>query len=81
MFSLIIYDCIITTNENTDLVKTLLIKKVKETYQSVLSKNSDLDKLFKVEKVSEIITYNWLIWITFKKYVDLKVISANKKSS
>ena len=58
MFSLIIHDCIITTNENTDLVKTLLIKKVKEIYQNVLSKNSDLDRLFKVEKVSEIITYN-----------------------
>ncbi len=58
IFSLIIHDCIITTFENTTLVKNLLIKRVKKLYQGVLAENSDLDKLFKVEKVSKIITIN-----------------------
>lgn len=58
IFSLIIHDCIITTFENTTLVKNLLIKRVKKLYQGVLAEKSDLDKLFKVEKVSKIITIN-----------------------
>ena len=52
MFSLIIHDCILTTEPKTKLVQDKLIAITKEIYCDVLSKNVNLDKLFKISKVS-----------------------------
>ncbi|MFZ9673033.1 MAG: hypothetical protein ACO3A1_01935, partial [Flavobacteriaceae bacterium] len=52
IFSLIIHDCILTTKENTQMVKTLLMNRVKELYKGVIDEGTNLDKLFKVSKVS-----------------------------
>ena len=53
IFSLIIHDCILTTKDNTRMVKTLLMNRVKELYKGVIKKETNLDKLFKVDKVSK----------------------------
>ena len=52
MFSLIIHDCILTTEPKTKLVQERLITRTKEIYCDVLSKNLNLEKLFKISKVS-----------------------------
>lgn len=52
MFSLIIHDCILTTEPKTKLVQDRLIARTKEIYCDVLSKNLNLEKLFKISKVS-----------------------------
>lgn len=52
MFSLIIHDCILTTEPKTKLVQDKLIARTKEIYCDVLSKNLNLEKLFKISKVS-----------------------------
>ena len=52
MFSLIIHDCILTTEPKTKLVQDRLITRTKEIYCDVLSKNLNLEKLFKISKVS-----------------------------
>lgn len=53
MFSLIIHDCILTTKEKTPMVKTLLMNRVKELYKGVIKEETNLDNLFKVDKVSK----------------------------
>ena len=53
IFSLIIHDCILTTKENTSMVKTLLMNRVKELYKGVIKEKTNLDKLFKVDIVSK----------------------------
>ena len=53
IFSLIIHDCILTTKENTQMVKTLLMNQVKELYKGVIEEETNLDNLFKVDKVSK----------------------------
>ena len=52
MFSLIIHDCILTTEPKTKLVQDRLIARTKEIYCDVLSKNLNLEKLFIISKVS-----------------------------
>lgn len=52
IFALIIHDCILTTKENTAMVKGLLINRVKELYKWVIREETNLDKLFKVSLVS-----------------------------
>ena len=52
MFSLIIHDCILTTEPKTKLVQDRLIARTKEIYCDVLSKKVNLKKLFKISKVS-----------------------------
>ena len=53
IFSLIIHDCILTTKDNTRMVKTLLMNRVKELYKGVIEKETNLNKLFKVDIVSK----------------------------
>jgi len=50
---LIIHDCILTTKEKTPMVKTLLMNQVKELYKEVIKEETNLDNLFKVDKVSK----------------------------
>ena len=52
MFALIIHDSILCTKENTDFVKSELIKMCRTMYPNLLSESVSLDKLFKVSKVS-----------------------------
>lgn len=52
MFALIIHDSILCTKENTDFVKSELIKRCRTMYPKLLSESVSLDKLFKVGKVS-----------------------------
>ena len=52
MFALIIHDSILCTKENTDFVKSELIKRCRTIYPKLLSESVSLDKLFKVGKVS-----------------------------
>ena len=51
-FALIIHDCILTTEKNIKLVKTLLEDRVRELYKDVISPKNKLDSLFKTELVS-----------------------------
>jgi hypothetical protein len=53
IFSLIIHDCILTTEENTLLVRKLLIERLKELYGDIIPQGDNLDKLFKIDKVSK----------------------------
>jgi len=53
IFSLIIHDCILTTKDNTPMVKTLLMNRVKELYKGVVKEETNLDNLFKIDKVSK----------------------------
>ncbi|MGA1339936.1 MAG: hypothetical protein ACO30S_00550, partial [Flavobacteriaceae bacterium] len=52
IFSLIIHDCILITEENTLMVKNLLMNRVKKLYNEVIDEGTNLDKLFKISKVS-----------------------------
>ena len=52
IFSLIIHDCILTTKENTKLVRRLLVERLRELYGDIIPPNQSLDKVFKIEKVS-----------------------------
>ncbi|MDB2394464.1 hypothetical protein N9V73_02095 [Flavobacteriaceae bacterium] len=52
VFSIIIHDCILTTEPKTKLVQDRLIARTKEIYCDVLTKNVSLEKLFKISKVS-----------------------------
>ena len=52
MFALLIHDCILTTEDKTQLVRDRLIERVKELYKDVIPKELDIDKLFKTDKVS-----------------------------
>jgi hypothetical protein len=52
MFALIIHDSILCTKENTDFVKSELIKRCRTMYPKLLSESVSLEKLFKVGKVS-----------------------------
>lgn len=51
-FSLIIHDCILTTEKNTKAVKTLLENRVRELYIDIITPQNKLDYLFKTELVS-----------------------------
>ena len=53
IFSLIIHDCILTTEENTLLVKKLLTERLKELYGDIIPQGDNLDKVFKIDKVSK----------------------------
>jgi len=52
VFALIIHDCILTTKENTTMVKELLINRIKDLYKGDVSEDTSLDKLFKVSLIS-----------------------------
>jgi hypothetical protein len=52
IFSLIIHDCILTTKENTRLVRRLLVERLRELYKDIIPPNESLEKVFKIEKVS-----------------------------
>ena len=52
IFSLIIHDCILTTKENTKLVRRLLVERLRELYRDIIPPNESLEKVFKIEKVS-----------------------------
>lgn len=51
-FSLIIHDCILTTKENIENIKTLLKNRVRELYKDIITPENKLDNLFKTELVS-----------------------------
>lgn len=53
IFSLIIHDCILTTEENTLLVRKLLTERLKELYGDIIPQGDNLDKVFKIDKVSK----------------------------
>ena len=50
--SLLIHDCVITTEEGVKPIKSLLIKRVKELYPLILGADLDLDKLFKTKRIT-----------------------------
>jgi len=50
--SLLIHDCVITTEEGVGPIKSLLIKRVKELYPLILGEDLDLDKLFKTKRIT-----------------------------
>jgi len=50
--SLLIHDCVITTEEGVGPIKSLLIKRVKELYPLILGADLDLDKLFKTKRIT-----------------------------
>lgn len=52
MFGLLIHDCILTTEDKTQLVRDKLIERVRELYKDVIPKELNIDKLFKTDKVS-----------------------------
>ena len=52
IFALIIHDCILTTKENTTMIKGLLIYRIRELYKWVIREETKLDKLFKVSLIS-----------------------------
>lgn len=52
IFSLIIHDCILTTKENTKLVRRLLVERLRELYGDIIPPNESLEKVFKIGKVS-----------------------------
>ena len=53
IFSLIIHDCILTTEENTLLVRKLLTERLKELYGDIIPQGDNLDRVFKIDKVSK----------------------------
>ena len=44
--------CILSTQDGVEQIKKLLIKRVRELYPRILTPNYELDKLFKIEKVT-----------------------------
>ena len=52
IFSLIIHDCILTTKENTKLVRRLLVDRLRELYGDIIPSGESLEKVFKIGKVS-----------------------------
>ena len=53
IFSLIIHDCILTTKENTLLVRKLLTERLRELYGDIIPQGDNLDRVFKIDKVSK----------------------------
>jgi hypothetical protein len=51
-FALIIHDCILTTKDYIEIVKSQLEKRVRMLYNNVITPEHSLDKLFKAEIVS-----------------------------
>ena len=43
---------ILTTKENTKLVRRLLVERLRELYGDIIPPNQSLEKVFKIEKVS-----------------------------
>lgn len=52
IFALPIHDCILTTEENTNMVKELLLEKAKTMFPSLISIHITLTNLFKISQVS-----------------------------
>lgn len=52
IFSLIIHDCILTTEEHTQLVKEILTNKVLSLFNMTFSSKDEIKGLFKVDRVS-----------------------------
>lgn len=51
-FFLIIHDSILSTEGDKELVKEKLIGRTKELFSEIISKDENLDKLFKINRVS-----------------------------
>ena len=51
-FFLIIHDSILCTDGDKELVKEKLIARIKELFSDIISKDENLDKLFKINRVS-----------------------------
>ena len=64
MFALLIHDCILTTENKTQMVKDRLIKRVRELYKDVIPKDLNIDKLFKTNKVSVV------RWVDYRSVSD-----------
>ena len=52
MFSLLIHDCILTTELKTQVVQQRLIERVRQLYKDVIPNELNIDRLFKTDKVS-----------------------------
>ena len=52
VFALPIHDCILTTEENANMVKGLLLEKAKTMFPSIISSPITLTNLFKISQVS-----------------------------
>lgn len=52
LFALIIHDCILTTEPQTLKIKELLMKRLKSLYPNVFSEKADLNKMFKIDRVT-----------------------------
>jgi len=52
IFSLIIHDCILTTENNTGLVRQLLVNRLRELYGDIIPAENNLDKVFKINRVT-----------------------------
>lgn len=52
IFSLIIHDCILTTENNTELVRQLLVDRLKELYGDIIPTENNLHKVFKINRVT-----------------------------
>jgi hypothetical protein len=52
LFALPIHDCILSTQDGVEQIKKLLIRRVRELYPRILTPNYELDKLFKIKKVT-----------------------------
>ena len=64
MFALLIHDCILTTENKTQMVKDRLIKRVRELYKDVIPKDLNINKLFKTNKVSVV------RWVDYRSEFD-----------
>ena len=61
IFALIIHDCILTTEDKTQMVKDRLVERVRELYKDVIPNKLNINKLFNTSKVSEV------RWVDYKK--------------
>jgi len=52
IFALPIHDCILTTEENTIMVKEMLLKKAKTIFPALITNHVSLTNLFKISQVS-----------------------------
>tara|TARA_A200000113_G_scaffold220858_1_gene231664 strand:- start:103 stop:1464 length:1362 start_codon:yes stop_codon:yes gene_type:complete len=52
IFSLIIHDCILTTENNTLMVRQLLVNRLRELYGDIIPAENNLDKVFKISRVT-----------------------------
>ena len=52
IFSLIIHDCILTTENNTLMVRQLLVNRLRELYGDIIPAENNLDRVFKISRVT-----------------------------